>query len=443
MFPPRLPVLLLSLCLCQPFCFAQQKQPTTPASKPKSDKKKSKKKPAKKAQEPAGWRWAMGRRPSLRHGGDFRMDFRVKMQADFRSVTGDSEVDLGWFDLRRRRVGVEGNLLRDFEYELEVEVAVERNAVRDAFVNYRRFRSLEIQAGKFKMPFGRDQVTRPMALDFICRSRLGTQLAPARDVGIMLHGRVLRRAVRYQAGWFRHDGENAFNRHDKPTGEGTWAFRARIEPERLLPLPKIARDLEAGLAFTTGDVKEGRNSLRGRTVFGESFFPRADVNGRRSRLGGELNWSPGPVSVQAEYARVSEQRRGQGIRLEDLPDVIARGWYVSGTWVVTGEKKAGGVEPRRPLLREGGFGAVELAFRQEALRFASRTNQGWPSSSPRASNLVSSSDRVQTFGVNWYLNRYVKVQGNFIRERVEALDRYPLSLVETYWSRVIRLQFVL
>ena len=53
------------------------------------------------------------------------------------------------------------------------------------------------------------------------------------------------------------------------------------------------------------------------------------------------------------------------------------------------------------------------------------------------------SDKALTLGVNWTLNRFVKVQVNGIREHVEDPERNPVPNGAAFWSRVIRLQFVL
>jgi hypothetical protein len=45
--------------------------------------------------------------------------------------------------------------------------------------------------------------------------------------------------------------------------------------------------------------------------------------------------------------------------------------------------------------------------------------------------------------VNWTLNRFFKLQINAIRERVEDVERSPVPNGDAFWSRVLRLQFVL
>lgn len=119
------------------------------------------------------------------------------------------------------------------------------------------------------------------------------------------------------------------------------------------------------------------------------------------------------------------------------------GWYVSGTWAVTGERKAAGLsKPRRPLLR-GGVGAVELAARIESLRFGSVATDGVPSASVRADVVEPSDLRAATLGANWYLNHWVKIQINAIRERVRNPRRGPAAPEARSWSPVMRFQFTL
>ena len=52
-------------------------------------------------------------------------------------------------------------------------------------------------------------------------------------------------------------------------------------------------------------------------------------------------------------------------------------------------------------------------------------------------------DRVWTSGVNWYVNRWIKIQANAIREAIEDEARTPLVGTRTFWSGVLRMQLVL
>ena len=58
-------------------------------------------------------------------------------------------------------------------------------------------------------------------------------------------------------------------------------------------------------------------------------------------------------------------------------------------------------------------------------------------------HVLQSGDRALTLGVNWTLNRFIKLQVNAIRERVEDQARSPVPDGAAFWSRVLRLQLVL
>ena len=122
--------------------------------------------------------------------------------------------------------------------------------------------------------------------------------------------------------------------------------------------------------------------------------------------------------------------------------LVSRGWYVSGTWVLTGESKFDGIAPRRPLF-QGGAGGIELAARLDRLGFGSSLEGEPELPTPRAPNLLEAGLRAWTFGVNWYVNQWTKIQLNAIREQFEDPDRSPVAGRAAFWTRVVRLQFVL
>ena len=377
-------------------------------------------------------------RPTVRIGDIGHVDFRVKTQADWRDFPAEPTADPNdAFDLHRARVGVGGTLLTRVEFQVERDLRDAARPWRDVFVDVRTVRRVGVQAGHFKIPFGLDQLTSVMDLDFMYRSLAGAYLTPGRDVGLMVHGRSFGDRLRYQAGAFEQGGDNlrASERTDTgtaPTVAGRVVVKPWAGPETRSPL----RSLALGVAFTDGRLPDGPNSLRGKTAFGDPIFEALYVGGRRVRVGAEVQWRVGPASLQGEFIRAVDQRRGQGIENEDLPDAVARGWYVGGTWVVTGERKKDTVKPARPLSFRG-YGAVEFVARAERMALGT---DGLAASymGPRDTAIPLRADTAWTGGVNWYLNDFARVQVNVVRERREAgvgLDR------GVTWSRLLRLQF--
>lgn len=405
--------------------------------------------PAAKAAE-RDWDFRWDNRPSLRYGDLLRIDVRARLVTDMRRPDAAFiDNDTSRFDIARRRIGVEGEVGGVADFQIERDFA-DRRRWRDVYVNYRGLDRIEFQAGQFKLPFGLDENTSSTNLDFVYRSR-AARLSPGRDPGLMAHGRVGGGAgiVRYEAGGFTQDGDNG-RAGDLPRPSGGWTTAGRLLVQPLRSSTSVFEDFQAGVAYTSSDVQSGIADLRGPSALRDPFYrPEFAVQGMRRRVGLEMRWRPGPFSVQSELVRMASERLGQSVEDLDLPSLTASAWYVHGTWVVTGEKKtAGADEPKRPLF-DGGFGSLEFAARVEGVRFSS-AGVGPPTTGPRAETILPPRDRAITFGVNWSPNRWIRVQGNLIRDTISIpTGEAPLSgpLVDgpssSFWSRVVRFRFAL
>lgn len=391
-------------------------------------------------------RWSP--RPRITSGKNFSLELRAKIQNDgawFNPVVDPEDEGFTW---RRRRLAVRGEFFNRVEFEVEREFGDDIEPWRDAWVNVKVHDLLEARGGKFKLPFGLDNSTSSVEHDFIFRS-LGTRaLAPGRDIGAMIYGEAARRRFTYAIGVFDADdrlvadSERFFDDDQGADSFGrTVSGRVTVQPfDGVASLPSGLRNLEFGASGAWSEVAEGLNSFKGNSVFGYDYFERVWVNGDRVRTGVDVALVSGPASLKAEWINASDERLGQGVDDGDLSNMFTRGWYVSGSWLVTGEDKEDTVSPKRPLL-QGGFGAIEVAARYERMLLGSSADASEPAfNNPRADNLRRNQDAVVTVGLSWYLNRWLKVQGNAIRESFDDLTRTPLDGTATYWSYVTRLQ---
>ncbi len=433
---PRRSVLFLALCLAATLLAlpARAEDATTGA-------------PDKQATTKKGTSGKLLRHPSIKFG-PLEVDFTARLEHDARMATPAVGLDQTQFEWQDRRIGVKGTAFERIEFEMARELGEdfetsiglrEKTPWRDVYVNLRVARALEIEAGRFKLPFGREALTGESNIDFVYRSLAARVLSPSRDSGIMIHGRAFRRSVSYQLGYFTRDGDHA---RTNQTEGGRDALASRLV---VTVLGRTASPAGVSLQIGAAAVEsrlDDRLGIRGRTVFGDGmFFDRMFVNGRRLRLGLEAAWAYGPVSVSSEYITVADERKGMGFDGEDLPSVVAGARYIAGTWVVTGERKDGRAEPRHGLF-QGGAGAIEVAARVEDLRFDSATYPGLSVGFPDASSLQSNADRVITLGLNWYLNHYFKIQGNLVRESIEDAQRSPAPAAGgRFTSFVVRFQF--
>ncbi|HEV8396120.1 MAG TPA: porin [Vicinamibacterales bacterium] len=373
------------------------------------------------AQTPSGLRLADNGRPTLQLPFG-EIVFRGRVSTTVQSPSrdrGTPRPDPGW---QTRRLQVEGTLFKKVEFEVSREFGDADEPERDAFANIRFNRAFELRAGQFKMPFGHDALIGGANLDFVYRSLAGRQLAPGRDMGVMAHGRLKSRRLAYQAGVFRRDGDNARTAQTRG-GRNALAGRVLVMPFVSSPHPALAA-VQVGGAIVTSELVDSLG-LRGRTVFGEGvFFDRVFVNGRRMRRGVEASWAHGPASLYGEFMRVSDQRLEMGAAGDALPGVTASGWSIAGTWVLTGERKDGRVDPEHSFFGDG-YGALELVARIEALSFGAATTPG-AAVSPLAAPLAANADRAATVGLSWYLNRYLKVTGGAVFESIRDPERSPV-----------------
>lgn len=433
---------------------AAQSQPDKPSSgQPQTEakqesKKKAKKKDKDKAADGSDEKPKPAKHPSWTPVAGVTLDFKARIETEIRASTPASGFDSGEIEWQDRRIGVEGTAFKRFTFEISRELGddfesahdlSEKTRWRDVYGNMRVSRAFNLQAGRFKLPFGREELTGETNLDFVHRSLAARVLSPGRDAGVMAHGRLLDRRLSYQAGYFTRDGDNG-RTSETQGGRGAFAARLVVAPFALLEDSALA-PIEIGVAMADSHL-DNRLGLRGRTVLGDGiFFDRLYVNGQRRRIGLDAAWEHGPRSLSAEYIVVSDERKAMGFDGADLANIDARAWYVAGTWALTGERKHGRLEPRKDLL-QGGFGAVELSARVEALRFEAA---GYPTSTfgfPTLEDLSTNADHVVTFGINWYLNHYLKLQGNLVVESIQDAQRSPAPSSDgRFVSPVLMLQF--
>lgn len=139
-------------------------------------------------------------------------------------------------------------------------------------------------------------------------------------------------------------------------------------------------------------------------------------------MGGDLAWLVGPASLKAEYVQVDSDRDGLGPGGTDLDEITARGWYVSATYLLTGEEKTlSAITPKqnfKPFGPNAGPGAWELGIRYAQLDFDSddpldfadgNITNGITGGGTTAENRAD----ALTIGVNWYLNRHVRLMFNW------------------------------
>ena len=393
--------------------------PSAPSAAPRSqltEQAKSSREKDKENDKPVREGWHI-EGFSLRNGKD-RIELTGYAQADFRkydwSVRGDDlneERNLG-SEISRTRFGLQGEI-RKFTFEVAYDPREEEGShLKDATVGYQFSKKAVLMLGHFKPPISQEFLTSASKLDFVERG-LVSEIGPDRDWGVALSGDLGK--TEYAFGAFDGDGDG-----DGNVVRAETSFAGRLTREMLL------KDLSISASYMYSTTKPGARvgttepspeGTRGRSLTGYTFWRRPHVNGKRHRLGGDLEYSRGPLRVRGEFLQVQDQRKGQGSTGQDIPDVRGRGWLAAASYVLTGEAKGSTVEPEKPL-HKGGFGALEIAARVEGLKFDDTgDSSGFEGYGNRARNIAPSGVTVFEIGLNYWPSNFMKFQGSALWEK--------------------------
>jgi phosphate-selective porin OprO and OprP len=346
--------------------------------------------------------------------GKYLLRLRGYAQADARFVPGD---DAGTFTdtflLRRARPILEATVGQYFDFRLMPDFGQGQAVLFDAYWEGKFDPAFTVRAGKFKSPISLERLRSATDVTFAERG-FPSNLAPNRDIGLQIAGEIADGVLAYQAGVF--DGAADLGNVDGDLSDSKdFVARVFIQPFRRGALQGSG----LGIAGSTGN-EQGSATATGlpgyRTPSQQTFFryrasttnPASSVlaAGRRTRLYPQAFLALGPLGVLAEYA-VSRQDvtvAGATARLEH------RAWQASGSYFLTGER-AGfrSPSPRKPFdLKAGTFGALELAARYGEIDI---DEDAFPVFADPATS--ASHAKGVGLGVNWYLNKAIKVLVNY------------------------------
>lgn len=389
--------------------------------------------------------------------GQFSISPYGYVDTDYRAYKGDG-APADTFLVRRARFGFQGNYGSHFDFALLTDANATTGAiVRDVYLNVRIIPEFQFQAGQFKEPFAQETGIGATNLDFTERG-LQSLLYPCavtayRCPGITLHGDIDGGVVQYWAGAFNGRGGVTANVTNEPE------FVGRL---RFYPFRKTGGDLLKNLAFG-GSISHSRSrGLSGDVSFSGAipngtytFFPQLPINGPIERYEGEFTYITGPFALRGEYVQLQEQRYGTGaeavggLGFQTLPGIGAKAWNIAATYLLTGEKRPENGTPRvkHPLFgpdtpggKGRGFGAFELAARYSGIQANSPAANFLDFYTPGfVPGYDYHTDEV-SFGVNWYLNYWVKYQFNVNIDQLKQPSTIG-QLPQNFYALTQELQF--
>lgn len=315
---------------------------------------------------------------------------------------GRMHVDSAWYNddvtpldddviLRRLRPRLDLAYGKNWSARADYDFGDVADGWKNLWVQYRFNKHLDVRVGNQTVPFGLEEVMSSDDVAFMERP-LATQLTAGLLTGALL--RADNQDMSFSFGVFGSDLSDDDRRKldgTSVTGRATWA-----------PVRANKRVLHLGLSAEYRDAGSGEaGRFRARPESDATdvrFIDTRSIDGVDSlvTLGAEAAAGFGPALLQAEYIG-SEVARDAG------SDVSFGGWYVSASYVLTGERRRyqehtgsfGDIQPK------GQWGAVEVAARYGSLDLSDGDVTGG-----EESNLA--------LGLNWYLNRNCRLMLNYI-----------------------------
>lgn len=423
----------------------------------------------------AVWTFDNGR-PSLATGdGRFTFNVRMRFQTDYASFMQDDTHQAGFVGpndlgsgavMRRAYVGFDGKVYKDFAYDVRFNFGGsngggtaggnEGDALLNRFyLSYLGIPDWHFSVGVLEPVFAGELTQSSSALMFIERPEID-------NIASQYGAGDTRRGI--EIGWSKPDtfwaGDNpqittsftggttgTTTGHGSGTGtqpggdeQSQWIIRLA---DRLWSdgLSNFQVGFNYGMLIYTGGTGAGGGTvnLQDRPqmrVDGTRLISTGNVNAKTGQmfsfdfqtnfdnfyLGGE--WSEFQLDRQCGSGTFTSGPcfGGNSQTVADTPTF--HGWYLEGTWILTGETKPytaqainnevggfGNPVPSRPFSLGGdSWGAWELAARYSDTNLNYNPTQ--LASTSQLAGITGGDERIITLGINWYMNRNVKLQVN-------------------------------
>jgi len=264
------------------------------------------------------------------------------------------------------------------------------------------FKNSVMSIGKQKEPISMERLTGMVFLPWQERSAVADAVLPSRNVGVVWNGGSPEKYSSWAFGvfndWF--DADQSFSESASQfVGRLTWAPLRSEDESNLVHL---------GIGYRYSDAKEGfryrtKPEFNKAPVYVDTAFGTDNANLPAERLETynlEMAWRKGPFLLASEYFRTV-------IKNPSLENPVFDGYYVSASWVLTGEmrpyNKKNGLFRPVPISRtvyQNGKGAWELAARYSAVDLMDGQVEGGDM-------------QIASLGVNWWLTPFFSVGVNY------------------------------
>jgi len=347
--------------------------------------------------------------------GENKLNVSGRLHADYRYYLNNIP-NTDSFLIRRARLNMKGTLYKYYDFNVDADFGQGTTTLYEASLTFNYVPYAQVTFGQFKVPFDMEYLTNVNNMAFVENS-LVDNFAPGYDQGLMIQGNISNDLLYYQLGVFNGRKTNVSNDVDD---QKDIAGRITLAPFSKLENP-IIKGLHIGGAFTTGiqnttkpSTDWWKNAFKtpGQTTFLQ-FDDTITQGGSRSRVGAELAWLVGPVSLKSEYMSLQLNNLTKG---KTTGSFSGNSGYASLGWFITGENepwKNGlpqAVTPKNPFVfGKGGTGAFQVLARYDWLEMdKGLLDQGFVDSTK-----YTNKANGYSLGLTWYPNDMVRLMVNY------------------------------
>jgi phosphate-selective porin OprO and OprP len=327
------------------------------------------------------------------------------------------------FSIREAGVELYGRLWSAFEVYIRPRVMPGGTDLYYGWVEFNKWDCFKVRAGLFKEPYSPERLEDVKWMD-MCEDSLITMTAPGRDLGLMVHGSPLDGVINYAVGVFNGNGVGGDENSDKDLA-ARLAIRpgAKMESDVIKHL-SIGGSVTWGRADNANQLPFSMEAPGTRTQFfgnvtGTPGGTTWENNGTVQRLGADINWIFGPLSVKTEVSAFKNKVEFNDV---DHETFRARTWmFQAGFWLL-GSTRLDNHRPdiKKPLFGDkGGFGDVQIVGRYATLRMSDTYEE-------HAGLGGSRSVKEYSLGVNYYPNPFVRVSVMYATYRYDREDSRQL-----------------
>ncbi len=407
--------------------------------------------------------------------GRVHFDSRV-INTDLNKIKDRDTASVGDnFELRRARIGINGRVFKDINYEIVANaVGSSTNTIDTAWMNYGFNKDAQVRVGRFKQPFSLEELTSSNNIDFMERSYVN-QLIPGKQLGAMIHGEPQKGftygASLYQQGFDPSTNESNLGSMAAARLTANFAELNNISGQvihlgfaatggKYQVVPTTSGNTQATASTDTratimafrsenrGLANSYRSQIGGDRVTTGSYNASANNAASVTQLMGGLEFAlaNGPYKFQSEYAITNRDATHPGVSYassesattQTNPRLNARAktMYAEVMYNVTGESWAdayrtgafSAVRPKSNFVYGTGGGAWQVGVRYSSYDASDTAvgNGGWTPGSQLSRVQNSAKANTVTLAANWILNPNARVMFNVSQTRfdtpVEALD---------------------